>query len=69
MLYKPKKFKYKKMHKSRLKSLKQNFVNKVSGYYYGTFLLKSVEKGEIKPNQIEAVRKILSKEIKKFGKI
>lgn len=68
-MYKPKKFKFKKMHKSRIKTLHQNVTNKISSSTFGTFALKSLEKGQIKPNQIEAVRKILSKEIKKFGKI
>ena len=68
-MYKPKKFKFKKMHKSRIKTLHQNTTNKISSSTFGSFALKSLEKGQIKPNQIEAVRKILSKEIKKFGKI
>jgi len=68
-MYKPKKFKFKKMHKNRIKNLYQNATNRISASNFGTFALKSLEKGQIKPNQIEAVRKILSKEIKKFGKI
>jgi large subunit ribosomal protein L16 len=68
-MYKPKKFKFKKMHKSRIKNLHQNTTNKICDMNFGSFALKSLEKGQIKPNQIEAVRKILSKEIKKFGKI
>lgn len=68
-MYKPKKFKFKKIHKKRIKNIKQVSTNKIFDIKSGTYALKSLEKGEIKPNQIEAVRKILSKEIKKYGKI
>jgi large subunit ribosomal protein L16 len=68
-MYKPKNFKFKKMFKSRLKNIHQTFTNKIDNSNFGTFILKSLEKGEVRPSQIEAVRKILSKEIKKFGKI
>jgi len=37
--------------------------------YFGTYALKALRKGQIKPNNIEAVRKLLSKRIKKYGKI
>ena len=57
------------MHKGRIKNLYQAKVNKNYEAFFGTYVLKSLEKGQITPNQIEAVRKILSKEIKKFGKI
>ena len=57
------------MHKQRLKKLYQNPINKSGESIFGAYILKSLEKGQIKPNQIESVRKILSKEIKKFGKI
>lgn len=57
------------MHKGRIKNLYQTKVNKNYEAFFGTYVLKSLEKGQITPNQIEAVRKILSKEIKKFGKI
>lgn len=68
-MYKPKKFKYKKLHKQKIKNLKQLSINKIFDIKCGTYALKSLEAGEIKPNQIESVRKILSKEIKKYGKI
>jgi len=68
-MYKPKNFKYKKMHKSRIKNFQQLPINKIFDIKIGTFALKSLELGEIQPKQIEAVRKILSKEIKKYGKI
>ena len=69
MKYQPKKFKFKKIYKGKIRNLKQYSVNKIKDINFGNYALKSLEKGEIKPNQIEAVRKLLSKEIKKYGKI
>jgi large subunit ribosomal protein L16 len=68
-MYIPKKFKYKKLQKCRIKNIYQQNVNKYNGGYYGSFLLKALVKGEITPQQLESVRKKLIKEIKKFGKI
>ena len=68
-MYKPKKFKYKKMQKKKIKNYYIEFNNKISNLNFGNFGIKSIEKGLINPNQIEAVRKTLSKEIKKSGKI
>jgi large subunit ribosomal protein L16 len=68
-MYKPKKFKYKKMQKSRIKNLIQNNINKNSRVIFGSFALKALQKGQITPNQIESARKVLSREIKKHGKV
>ena len=45
------------------------FSNKILDLNFGVYGIKSIEKGLIKLNQIESVRKSLSKEIKKLGKI
>ena len=68
-MYKPKKFKYKKMQKKKIKNYYITFTNKILDLNFGVYGIKSIEKGLIKPNQIESVRKSLSKEIKKLGKI
>lgn len=68
-MYKPKKFKYKKMQKSRIKNLIQNRINKNSRVAFGSFAIKALQKGQITPNQIESTRKVLSREIKKHGKV
>ena len=68
-MYKPKKFKYKKMQKKKIKNYYITFTNKILDLNFGVYDIKSIEKGLIKLNQIESVRKSLSKEIKKLGKI
>ncbi len=68
-MYKPHKQKYKKMHKQRIKNIVNTKINKFSNLNFGTYALKALHKGEIKPNQIEATRKVLSRKIKKSGKI
>ena len=61
----PKKFKYKKVHKKKIRPL--NFKsNKLS---YGNFGLKSLECGYITSKQIESTRQAISRKIKRKGKI
>ncbi|MDR0890890.1 MAG: 50S ribosomal protein L16 [Endomicrobium sp.] len=65
MLLMPKKTKYKKMHRGRLKG------KATSGNYlvFGSYGLQALEPVWMKSNQIEAARITLSKFIKKGGKI
>jgi large subunit ribosomal protein L16 len=64
-MFQPKKTKYKKYQKGRLK-LKTNSLLSLN---FGSFGLKSLESGCIKSSQIEAVRRNIKRKIKKFGKI
>jgi len=57
------------MQKGRIKNLLQKNVNKYKKTVFGFYGIVALEKGEVTPNQIESVRKVLVKEIKKFGKI
>ena len=68
-MYKPRKQKYKKTHKARIKHIITSKTNKFENLNFGTYALKALHKGEIKPNQIEATRKVLSRKIKKSGNI
>lgn len=65
MLLKPKNLKYKKQHKVTNKGFSKNcFYVK-----FGNYGLKSITRGRINANQIESARKVISKYIKKDGKI
>ena len=61
----PKRTKYRKMHKGRNRGLAQN-GNKVS---FGEFGLKATMRGRITARQIEAARRIISRHVKRGGKI
>lgn len=61
----PKRTKYRKMHKGRNRGLAQN-GNKVS---FGEFGLKAVARGRITARQIEAARRVISRHVKRGGKI
>ena len=63
MLY-PKKIKYKKQFKGKIKGQ----TEKGSKLIFGTFGLKSLEITRLKSSQIEAARKTLSKKSKKIGR-
>lgn len=65
MMFQPKKVKYKKYQKGRLK----NKTNSLVTLKFGLFGLKSLEAGRITSSQIEAVRKNIKRKIKKSGKI
>jgi len=69
MLYKPKNSKYKKFQKKKIKHFCRIKTNKINNIFFGTFALKSLKKTFITANQIEAVRRALSKVIKRQGKI
>lgn len=64
-MFQPKKTKYKKSHKGRLK-LKTNSLVKL---HFGFFGLKVLETGLITSFQIESVRQNVNRKIKKLGKI
>ena len=64
-MLKPKKTKYKKYHKGRLK-IKTNSLTNLN---FGFFGLKVLESGRITSCQIESVRRNINRKIKKFGKI
>jgi len=61
----PKRTKYRKMHKGRNRGLAQN-GNKVS---FGEFGLKAIARGRITARQIEAARRVISRHVKRGGKI
>ncbi len=61
----PKRTKYRKQHKGRLRGLAQN-GNKVS---FGEYGLKAVEHGRVTARQIESARRVMSRYIKRGGKI
>ena len=61
----PKRMKFRKMHKGRNRGLANN-GNEVS---FGTFGLKSTERGRITARQIEAARRAMTRHIKRQGQI
>ncbi|CUA84520.1 MULTISPECIES: 50S ribosomal protein L16 [Pseudidiomarina] len=61
----PKRTKFRKVHKGRNRGLAQS-GNKVS---FGTFGLKSVERGRMTARQIEAARRAMTRHVKRQGKI
>ena len=64
MFLQPKKIKYKKVKKGRLK--KFNYKTNLN---FGTMGLKSLESGLISAKQIESARQAISRKIKKRGKL
>jgi len=64
-MFQPKKTKYKKYQKGKLK-IKTNSLLSLN---FGSFGLKSLESGRIKSSQIEAVRRNIKRKIRKLGKI
>jgi large subunit ribosomal protein L16 len=61
----PKRTKYRKQQKGRNRGLAQN-GNKVS---FGAFGLKSIERGAITARQIEAARRVITRYVKRGGKM
>ncbi|MCV2525626.1 MAG: 50S ribosomal protein L16 [Candidatus Lightella neohaematopini] len=60
----PKKTKFKKMHKGRNRGLTMN-----SNINFGCFGMKSVNHGRITAKQIESARRVITKIMKRQGKI
>ena len=65
MLLQPKKIKYKKLHKKKLRQFKY----KTLFLKFGTVGLKALESGFISSFQLKAIAFILSKKLKRKGKI
>jgi len=65
MAFQPKRIKYQKVHKGRLKKVSSRGVDLA----FGSYGLKAVESSWIKVNQIEAVRRTLTRHLQKGGKI
>ena len=65
MFLQPKKRKYKKSHKGRLK----NFNFKSCSVQLGSIALQAVESGYISAKQIESARQSINRKIKRKGKI
>jgi len=65
MFLQPKKYKYKKPHKNRLKLINYK-SNQIS---FGNIALQSCESGFISAKQIEAARQSISRKIQRKGKI
>nr|AAW72700.1 50S ribosomal protein L16 [Buchnera aphidicola (Cinara cedri)] len=60
----PKRFKFRKMHKGKNRGLSCD--NKVN---FGSYGLKSIERGRLTARQIEAARRTMSRSVKRQGKI
>jgi len=62
MLY-PKKFKFKKVRKTRVSGVETKANNPVIGVY----AVKSLTLGRVTSSQIESIRKLISRKMNKFG--
>jgi large subunit ribosomal protein L16 len=58
-----------KFRKPNKKTIRNTYENKTNKLSFGTFGIQATEKGFLTVQQIEAVRKILVKKIKKTGKV
>lgn len=65
MLTQPRRTKYKKLFKGKIYGIE----HKANRLIYGTYGLKSLEIGRINSKQIEAVRRVISRKLKRLGKI
>ena len=63
----PKKVKFKKIHKPSINNT--NIERKLYFNFMGIYGLKALESGRLRSLQIEALRKIIVKYLKKYGKI
>jgi large subunit ribosomal protein L16 len=61
----PKKVKYRKAHKGRIKGV----ANRGNGINFGDFALQALEPGKLEARQIEASRIALTRHIKRGGKV
>jgi large subunit ribosomal protein L16 len=61
----PKKTKFRKMHKGRIKG----FANRGSTISFGTFALKTLDEGWLTARQLEAARVALTRHMKREGKV
>ncbi len=60
----PKKFKFKKYTKGKIKNVEKN-----KKIHFGDFGIKALESGRLTPKQIEAARKVMKKILKPFNGI
>lgn len=65
----PKKVKYRKWHTMRRNEKKAAVETRGAEVSFGSFGLKAVSSGRVRSNQIEAARKVLSRNAGKGGKI
>lgn len=65
----PKKVKYRKWHTFRKNPKKVGATTRGSKISFGSYGLKAITAGRIKSNQIEAARKVLSRELGKNGRV
>ncbi|HUD04302.1 MAG TPA: 50S ribosomal protein L16 [Candidatus Paceibacterota bacterium] len=65
----PKKVKYRKWHTMRKNPKKVGFETRGTKLSFGSFGIKATTYGRIRSEQIEAARKVLSREIGKNGKL
>lgn len=65
----PKKVKYRKWHRMRKNPSKKQVATSGASLSFGSYGLKAEEPGEISSNQIEAVRRVLSRATQKTGKV
>lgn len=65
----PKKVKYRKWHTFRKNPKKVGVSTRGSTIAFGSYGLKAVTPARIKSNQIEAARKVLSRELGKNGRV
>lgn len=61
----PKKTKYRKVHRGKIRGKAQNGVT----ILYGDYALVAVESGRISSRQIESVRVTINRKLKKIGKL
>lgn len=65
MAFQPRRIKYQKVHKGRLKKVSSRGIDLA----FGSYGLKAIESSWIKVNQIEAARRTLIRHLQKGGKI
>jgi len=65
----PKKVKFRKWHRLRKNPLKKQVATRGTFISFGSYGLKAQEVGEISSNQIEAVRRSLSRSAQKTGRV
>ena len=64
----PKKVKYRKWHTFRKNPKKVGLATRGTKVSFGSFGLKTLTPGRLRSNQIEAARKVISKQVGKYGK-
>ena len=64
----PKKVKYRKWHTLRKNPNKVGLATRGTRVSFGSFGLKALTAGRLRSNQLEAARKVISKQVGKFGK-